>query len=170
VARLFFALWPDALSRARLAGIARELARRVEGRAVPETNIHLTLAFLGEVEAARLDAVLDAGASLGGADFPVVLDRLGAFRRAQVAWAGCSAPAQELLELQSTLADLLASAGFDLEHRPFAPHLTLARKAVHTLEGESLEPPVQWIAHEVALVRTDFGTGRYTTLASWPLG
>ena len=51
--RLFFALWPpEDLSRA-LADGAEALARRFGGKPARRETIHLTLAFLGEVDAAR---------------------------------------------------------------------------------------------------------------------
>ncbi|MDH5265059.1 MAG: RNA 2',3'-cyclic phosphodiesterase, partial [Betaproteobacteria bacterium] len=57
MARLFFALWPDAAARAALADLARATANRYGGRAVPAANLHLTLVFLGEVDPARIAAL-----------------------------------------------------------------------------------------------------------------
>ena len=168
MARLFFAAWPDELARRRLGALAREAAVRVAGRAVPEEKLHLTLAFLGEVGADRMEALLAAAAQARGRDHEVVLDRLGSFARAKVAWIGPSEPVAGLVALQQSLAGTLSEAGFAVEEREFAPHMTLARKATEVLAPEAVQP-VCWTCRGFALVRTDVGTGRYTTLASWPL-
>src|SRR5690606_15848657 len=57
--RLFYALDLPRPARRRLAALGRERAAMVEGRPVPEENLHLTLQFLGRVE-------VDLGSSLAG--------------------------------------------------------------------------------------------------------
>ena len=51
--RLYFALWPDAALRATIARVAAGPAAVAGGRAVPAADLHVTLAFLGGVPAAR---------------------------------------------------------------------------------------------------------------------
>ena len=60
MARLFFALWPDEPARGRLAPLAAEVAAQASGKPVPIAKLHLTLAFLGEVDAARIDRAVEA--------------------------------------------------------------------------------------------------------------
>jgi 2'-5' RNA ligase len=168
MARLFFALWPDAAARLQLADLARDVALVTEGKPVPGEKIHLTLAFLGEIAGDRQAEVMLAAEETHAAAFRLELDRVGSFRRARVAWAGRSDPPAPLLELQSALAANLASRGFALEERPFAPHLTLARKIAKPLPPASI-PALGMEATHFALVRSEAGTGRYTTLESWPL-
>ncbi len=55
--RLFFAVWPPLAVAEALAAWARRLQRETGGRAVAAKNIHLTLAFLGEVSEERLPAL-----------------------------------------------------------------------------------------------------------------
>jgi 2'-5' RNA ligase len=52
-ARLFFALWPDDAVRARLTGVVDSLRRTVSGKWVKPDNLHITLAFLGDIESER---------------------------------------------------------------------------------------------------------------------
>ena len=47
--RLFFALWPDADTRERVANAAAALRLTEGARPVPQRNFHLTLAFVGAV-------------------------------------------------------------------------------------------------------------------------
>ena len=59
--------------------------------------------------------------------------------------------------------------GFDLEARPFVPHLTLSRNIERPFGRVPIEP-ISWDAVAVALVRSESGTGRYTTFEAWALG
>ncbi len=168
MARLFFALWPDADARDRLARLAVEIAATGEGKPVAAGKIHLTLAFLGSVDEERIEAAAGAASGLRADPFALQVDRTGAFRAARVAWAGMSRPPPGLLALQVDLARRLRARGFELEAREFAPHLTLVRKVGKGMAPSSIEA-IRWEARDVALVRSGEGTGRYTTLASWPL-
>jgi 2'-5' RNA ligase len=168
MARLFFALWPDESAREKLAALAHDVALVAEGKPVPGDKIHLTLAFLGEIPGDRQAQVMRVGEGTRGVPFRLDLDRVGSFRRARVAWAGCSQPPAPLIELQAALAANLASRGFALEERAFAAHLTLARKTAKALSPASI-PAIGLQATDLALVLSEAGTGRYTTLESWPL-
>jgi hypothetical protein len=77
--RLFFALWPDLAARARLTVIAATVARDRRGRATATGNLHVTLAFLGNVAPPLLPVIEGAGAAAAGQcpGFNVYFDRLG---------------------------------------------------------------------------------------------
>jgi 2'-5' RNA ligase len=168
MARLFFALWPDAAAQAALAARSKEVARRCAGRPVPGANLHLTLLFLGEVESGAIPALRHAARPGPEAGFELALDQLGAFARAGVAWAGCRRPPQELLALQAGLARRIREAGFAPDERAFAAHLTLARRIREPLAPEPMEA-VRWRVGSIALVESVRGEGAYRTLAEWPL-
>ena len=167
--RLFFALWPDEAAASKLAEAAKELALLAGGKPVPPTKIHLTLAFLGDLDEGRLDAAKQAAEGLEHESFEMVLDRWGSFGGARVAWAGCAEPPGALVRLHADLAQRLRKAGFVLDDRPYSPHVTLARKVTRTV-GRRKAEPIGWRAQEVALVRSVLGKGSYETLKSWPLG
>ncbi|HYC35836.1 MAG TPA: RNA 2',3'-cyclic phosphodiesterase [Usitatibacter sp.] len=164
--RLFFAIWPGEAALGKLVELAERVAESSGGRASPPGNIHLTLEFLGEVADDRLPALQAIGAGVSTRSFRLELDRLGAFRRARVAWAGCETVPRKLLELQSTLAKALHVAGFELEDRPFAAHVTLAHKIERPPAFEAIEP-IQWTVREFTLVRSQ--AGRYARIAAWRL-
>ena len=168
MARLFFAVWPDALAAAALATLARQVAGVCGGRPVPAEKLHLTLAFLGEVVAERATDLVGC-AGFRARRFRLELDRVGAFRKAGVAWAGPSTPPPELIALQEKLSARLGASGFALEEREYTPHLTLARRVERKLPAASIEP-VAWEADAFTLVRSETGTGRYTVVERWPLG
>jgi len=166
--RLFFAIWPDAGAAHSLRALALELAARAGGRAMPPEKIHLTLAFLGEVGADRADALVDAAGEVREAPFAMAFDRVGSFRRARVAWVGTAEPPAPLLRLQAALDKALRARGFALEERAFTPHVTLVRRVERNVSRERIEA-IAWRAQEMALVRSDPGSGAYSTMATWPL-
>jgi len=168
MARLFFAVWPDASAAASLATLSGEVVQVCGGRPVPSGKMHLTLAFLGEVEAGRMAAAADC-ARLPARRFRLDFDRIGSFRRARVAWAGSSSPARELLELQKQLAERLSACGFELEDREYTPHVTLARRIQKALPAAAIAA-IAWRADALTLVRSEAGTGRYTVVERWELG
>ena len=168
MARLFFALWPPEEEARALGALAAELAAESGGRAVPVAKIHLTLAFLGSVEGGARPAVLAAATGLRASAFTLALDEVGAFRRAGVAWAGMSSPPARLLRLQARLAERLGAAGFTIDDRPFAPHVTLARRTLRAVVRRRVAP-LAWTATRFTLVRSETGTGRYVVEEEWAL-
>src|SRR5204862_7648135 len=133
VSRLFFALWPDGAATSALASMGQALAGRTGGKPVPAGKIHLTLAFLGDIDDARLEAARLVGGTVREPAFEMALDQAGSFRGARVAWAGCAAMPAGLARLQESLARELGAQGFTLEDRPFAPHVTLVRNIARPL-------------------------------------
>lgn len=169
MARLFFALWPSDRTAEALGQLAREVADECGGRPMPAAKIHLTLAFLGEVAPERFEAVIGAARAVPPVAFDLRIDRLGAFRRSKVAWAGITRMHPRLAELQQALERELRAREFALEERPFAPHVTLARKVERTLQPEAIEPLV-WRVRGYRLVRTEPGTGNYLAVADFRQG
>jgi 2'-5' RNA ligase len=95
-------------------------------------SIHLTLKFLGNVAASRIDKVIGAmeEAVRGISLFQLTAKDLGVFpssRRAQIAWVGLAGEIDKLTRLQRRIESSLVPLGFPRESRPFTPHLTLAR-------------------------------------------
>lgn len=95
-----------------------------------ESNLHVTLKFLGQIDEARLPAVSDAlGVTSRAVRFELDVRGLGAFpsaARPRVVWAGLDR-AQPLAALAAEVDGALAGLGFPRESRPFAAHVTLGR-------------------------------------------
>ena len=99
-------------------------------------NIHLSLKFLGEVDAARepeLHAALRHAAGTRSEPRPLTLQMtsFGVFpdyHRPQVLWAGVT-PDPGLELLQHGVEQAFAPLGFPTEARAFRPHVTLGRAA-----------------------------------------
>ncbi len=168
--RAFFALTPDAEVRETLAALGRDIARKSRGRAVPPDNAHLTLAFVGDVNKAALPRLQAVGDRMPRTGFEVNFDSLGAWRASGVAWIAPAVLPPPLLKLHSMLADALAAAGFELETRPFRPHVTLARRCLQPLPRARCEPIV-WRADKLFLVGSELRDDGpvYRNLATWDL-
>ena len=124
--RLFFALWPPPAAARALADWANAVARGTGGKAVTAERIHLTLAFLGEADPEK--AVVGARQVQGEAfDLPIEVSQY--WRHNQIVWAGPGRTPDALDRLVKALQLELYRAGFSLERRPFATHVTLLRKA-----------------------------------------
>ena len=98
---------------------------------VKPEHAHLTLVFIGNVEDARVPALIDAvGADIDLPAFTATFEGAGAFppRGApRVLWIGVGNGARDLIEMQRVVAARVAALGLPIEDRAFHPHLTLAR-------------------------------------------
>ncbi|MDP2809607.1 MAG: RNA 2',3'-cyclic phosphodiesterase [Rhodocyclaceae bacterium] len=170
--RVFFALWPDAAAAGLLHTAGREARETCGGRLMRRETLHLTLAFLGDIPAQRIDDARRAADGIAAAPFALTLDRLGFWPGNPILWAGApeSIPRPALTLLADALGGRLREAGFRLEDRPFAAHVTLLRDA-RCPAVPTLANPVEWTASEFVLaesVRSAEGS-RYETIGRWPL-
>jgi 2'-5' RNA ligase len=161
--RLFFAFWPDDALRASLEA-ARARLFPLAGRPVDPSNLHVTAAFLGAVDAAKLDRLAELAGPV--APLPIVFDRLEHWARPRVLVAVASQPPARLRAIVDGLWQRLDRLGFAREARPWVPHLTLVRD-LRSLRPGLVWPPVEWTVYRIRLVEstsTPHGV-RYTPLA-----
>jgi 2'-5' RNA ligase len=144
--RYFFAVWPPAPSATALEGWAKKLA----GRVTPAEKIHLTLAFLGPVAPEKAQ---EAARSIEGRAHVLPIEKAQYWKHNRIVWAG---PLEIPVPLGSLVAELQAAlrrAGYTLEERPYAAHVTLLRSAPPPRELPPL-PGVEWPVCEFTLVRS----------------
>lgn len=96
------------------------------------SNVHLTLKFLGAVEAGRIPRVAKAveRAAAGMNRFEIKVNGAGCFpspRSPRVLWIGFSEVPDALKQLFANMEDELDREGFAREKRKFSPHLTIGR-------------------------------------------
>ena len=134
--RVFVALDLPVQAKAILQQAVQELANSLSTgiRWVDPAGIHLTLKFLGDVDAGLIPDVLAsmerASTRFESPSFSLSLSGLGVFpnaREPRVLWAGVTGDLAELGRLQTFVDDELSELGFAKERRPFRPHLTLGR-------------------------------------------
>jgi 2'-5' RNA ligase len=166
--RLFFALWPDEATRAALSDWTEAIHRASGGRAIPLGAVHMTLAFLGDTDPARLSALTSAVARVRPARFILSLDEAGCWNHNNLAWAGTRVCPPELTTLVSDLRAALSDGGFTYDPKPFAPHLTLIRKARRGFTMPSVAP-IRWSLDDFVLVRSVLGRAgsEYSIEARW---
>ncbi|MFY1618998.1 RNA 2',3'-cyclic phosphodiesterase [Micromonospora sp. WMMD736] len=192
--RLFVAVCPPAevvshlgtqIARLRV-GAAAAAGARV--RLVDPCDLHLTLAFLGDVETARLVDVesalgLAADSFRAGREAPPRL-RLGGGgvfgdSRRTLLWVDARGDVEVLHGLARLVRERLRVAGLPYDDKPFRPHLTVARP------GDRMDPTAveadrtdldeyagpEWRTTELLLMRSRLGAARprYERLAAWPL-
>ena len=149
--RLFFALWPDSALREQF--VAVQTSKRVgDGRRIEPANLHLTLAFLGNISADHVALVRRAAAQLAFEPFSLILDRLGWWRRAGILWLGPLAWPPFLDALVADLWDELEACGLQQEPRRFKPHVTLVRRCRKARPGPIA--PIIWSVTEFVLVES----------------
>ena len=141
-------------------------------RWVDPAGIHLTLKFLGDVHAGRVDALLAAmeraAVKFEHTSLPLSLSGLGVFpnaRESRVLWAGVEGDLEALGGLQIQVDEALFELGFARERRPFRPHLTLGRvrdqvsqtqrREIGQVMGQAhLAGSHSWEAREIHLIRS----------------
>ena len=132
--RLFIAVDISEEARRRAADHIdkmRALAESVRVGWERAEKLHVTLKFLGKVDEAHVAHVSDTTASVaaGFAPFRIALARTGVFPRLKqprVLWLGINEE-RVLPKIAADLESRLSVLGFEVEERPFSPHLTIAR-------------------------------------------
>jgi len=168
--RLFFALWPDDPLRHTLYKVTRRPVRLSGGKPVPQSNFHITLVFLGSLNAADELRARQAADSVAGTPFELQLDRLGFWPEPRVLWLGAADVPVPARRLAADLAKALRMWGLQPDPKPFVPHVTLARKIVKPGKTGELHT-LHWQVREFALLRSLMHArgSEYQPLAFWPL-
>lgn len=177
--RLFFAVELTEEVRALAAEHASRLRQSFPdvraGWERPE-KLHVTLKFLGDVDAARVSSLQGAAeaATRGLSTFTLAAEGTGSFppRGApRVLWLGLRDDSGGLARLQGRLEQECEREGFPRETRPFKPHLTLARlrtphgaRELAAAHGGTPFGPLDFNVRELILIRSQLGPGgsRYT--------
>jgi 2'-5' RNA ligase len=148
---------------------------------VDETRLHLTLKFLDEQPPETADAVKTATTRVASRhrELMMHLGGIGAFpnfRRSRIVWMGVEQdPRLELLHNDLEIA--CEALGFDVDGRPFRPHLTLARvrqplpdDRVRALTdaARAVDFAADVAVQSLDLMSSQLGTGgsKYSTVAS----
>lgn len=159
MARLFVAIRPpqavrDELLRAR-GGIDG-------ARWQDDAQLHLTLAFVGDADAAQTEALVEALTEVESAAFAVEVAGVGHFEskgRPTSVWARVPL-GEPLAQLQRRVESACRRAGFELDKRGYRPHVTLARMP------RSAGPIGDWLAQHGTLRAGPWEVGGFTLYES----
>ncbi|MGA7593592.1 MAG: RNA 2',3'-cyclic phosphodiesterase [Gallionella sp.] len=171
-AKVFFALWPSAAERDRLAAWQKPLQRLCGGRAMRSDSLHNTLVFIGNVGLARLEALQRAAQEVGVQGFELCFDAAHYWKHNHIVYAAPGHPPTQLAQLVDALEQHLSAQGFSFDQREYQPHVTLFRNARWSDVPRPEMLPVCWQARDFALVQSVSrdGLADYRVLAKFPLG
>lgn len=186
--RTFIAINLTTTSKSRISPFLHDLRKdySLPFRWVDIENVHITLKFLGDVASDRIERIGDVvkWAVDGFHPFTIEIRGLGVFpdpRRPRIIWIGLQLP-QEGINLQRSIERALHSEGFEMERKPFRPHLTIGR-IKHFANRNQIEQ-LAWLlsrhqhisfgemtAKEVVLFKSELlpGGAQYHRLQSFPL-
>jgi 2'-5' RNA ligase len=151
--RIFFALWPPAETARALARWASDAQRETGGKLIGAEKIHLTLAFLGDVQP---DRAVRAAQRVSGAAHELPMEQARYWRENNIVCAGPRETPEPLKALHESLSMELYREEFILERRPFAAHVTLIRKA-RAAKLPRL-PALDWPVREFLLMRSSLSS------------
>jgi 2'-5' RNA ligase len=176
VQRLFFALWPGETERKhlqqcqQLKSFTDSLQGHPGSRAVFPGNFHITLAFLGNVNADQRACVEQTANGLQCSPFKLTIDTADYWHKPRILWVGPSEVPDALVTLATELRDGAIECGVQMDMRPYNAHVTLMRKIARLPEGLAIHP-FTWVAkHFVLIESTTRPEGvRYEVINQWPL-
>lgn len=159
--RLFVALDLPEKMHKELRALIEQLNKQCpSARWVRPEGIHITLKFIGHVDAAKAESIREALAPIRS-DQPAEMQfrGLGFFpneRRPRVAWCGVQASGN-VAKLAADVETAVEPLGITRDSRAFVPHLTLARIDAENVRRAQIENLVK-SARE--LDATTFGSAR----------
>jgi 2'-5' RNA ligase len=134
--RLFAAIDLSPDTQDAMAAEQQRIAASLASTAAPlkwvrPDHAHLTLLFLGDVDAAKVPSLIETvGMDVEVPPFDIVFGGIGVFPRhgpPHVLWVGIEAGGSQLGAVQIALTARVSAEGIPIEARDFHPHLTLAR-------------------------------------------
>jgi RNA 2',3'-cyclic 3'-phosphodiesterase len=179
--RLFTAIVPPSSIQHELA----ELQEPLEGvRWLPADNIHLTLRFIGDTDAQKLDRFEEVLAGVKVEPFILHVEGTGIFPTrgpARVIWAGTANGHPRLFQLRKQVDEALLRVDVSLEMRSFHPHFTVARigdaydmkQLAAFLEKQRKFEAPPFRVSEFHLIASELQPGRppvYRTLRTFAIG
>ena len=126
--RLFISINFDDRTKENILSVQRRLKNLGKGRFTSPENLHLTLAFLGEVPKERISELKALMDGIDVSEMQLTFCEIGAFRKESELWWIGIRQNEKLSQLQAELVAKLKVAGFTPDSKRFKPHITLARE------------------------------------------
>ena len=166
--RLFIAIrFPGNIKDALSDTMADMRRQGVSGNFSRAENLHLTLAFLGEVESP--EDVLKAMDRINAEPIQLELGEVGSF--GDLYWVGFK-DSPELKDYVKRLRAQLRKDGIWFDSKAFRPHITILRKAGHTEKLQFRVRNEAFPASKVSLMKSERIEGKltYTEIGSKEFG
>lgn len=160
--RLFIAAELSEEIKKSITDTMHELKKQgVGGSYAPKQNLHLTLAFIGEVEDAG--PVKKALAGIACKPFRLALDGMGTFE--DLLWVGVKGN-QGLSGAAKTVRDALSAAGIPCDGKKFKPHITIVRRMTGSWKGVTV-PKGDMMVKKISLMKSTFKDGKVVYSEVW---
>lgn len=154
--RLFIAIQFSNDIKKGLISVMHELKKKgVGGNYTAADNLHLTLAFIGEVQ--NSDGVKSAMEAAAFAPFMLSLTDLGNF--GDILWVGAKG-GQKLKAYVKALGGALDAAGIKYDKKKFEPHITLVRKASNARPQGIVVPKKEMMVRKISLMKSEQKNGK----------
>jgi 2'-5' RNA ligase len=136
-------------------------------RAIGDGDLHVTLHYIGDLDAARLAAVRQALRVVRVPEVDVCLGTAEVWKREVAVLYGDATP--QMQAVQQVVGNALALAGCSPDgKRPWRPHITLARHAAGA-DAPASPRRVQWRTSGIVLAASaSAGPRRYQIVDEWP--
>jgi 2'-5' RNA ligase len=176
--RVFFALEAPAETRISI-GDWRDRHSACDGRPIPVANLHITLAFAGELSDKRIERLCLAadewqpdaiqGEETGRCQLR--LDQVGYWPRPGIYWLGPAQWPQRLTQLSNRLRQAIVAAGGKRDRNNFTPHITLYRRCQNAPPAPTMAPSIDFHCDSFSLFESRQGRSgvSYHSLYEWPL-
>ncbi len=169
--RMFVALFPPPETVTIIHGLALECCRQTGGRVIAAPDLHITLKFLGNIDA-RTQACVEMGLEQQWPGLPdFEMDRLEYRARQRMLWLTTDQAPNSLKQIAEQVEALTVACGTAPSGYSFLPHITLIRNARKspTLQAEIL--PIRMTYDRIALVRSETlpEGSRYSIVRSFSL-
>ena len=167
--RLFVAILFEEKNKEFLNDVTQKLrGQALLGNTTRQENLHLTLAFIGEVPDSACKKVCAVMDVIKSAPFSLTFSEFGKFSKDEedLYWLGAQ-PCQELETLQKQLLEALLANQIPVDQKPFKPHITLGRRMVME-DGFSEEEfaaqivPVTQKVKAISLMKSERINGKLT--------
>ena len=127
-----------------------------------EENLHLTLAFIGEVDEEDSDDIITIMKNTEMKPFDISVAGAGHF--GDLWWVGINKKGN-LAKLADHLKRELRAEGFDIDNKKFKPHITIARRVVPTRDHDSIRlniPETSMTVDGFSLMKSERIDGKLT--------
>lgn len=145
------------------------------GYTVPNGNLHITLAFLGQVTHQQKQQLLLKAKGIQHPYIQLRCQSINYWKRSKVVWLGCDSIPSSLERLANDLKELAIASGLPQESRRYTPHFTLKK-------GVTIPPAQKETCHPIDFTFSSFGlycsetihkhgksSAQYKCLHQWPL-
>lgn len=169
ILRLFFALWPGDDVRRAMWQTGGRLHEVWSGRRMKPDTLHMSLVFLGDTPAERLDELRTLAARMQGRAHALSFKQAACWRHNKVGFLSPEDTPPALVQLVYGLEESLDAASFKFDQRPYKPHVTLLRNTRCTTQV--MFEPIAWHPEEFVLVASDLTEHGpvYQLLGRWKL-